>query len=134
MSWRTEEGYSGEIIATVPGDIQVIVYGESFPAKKLKKEISSPPGSDILGLPCAGCDGCIEIGDWLTDDQRQELQKLMSFPKENLATVFQIVVNVPPVCRLICEWPHGSADKEDKYYFTQLADLGAEDRLKTSER
>jgi hypothetical protein len=69
------------------------------------------------------------MGDWLTDDQRQELRKLMSFPKENSATVFQIVVNVPPVCRLICEWPHGSSDKEDKYYFTQLANLSAEDRL-----
>jgi hypothetical protein len=69
------------------------------------------------------------MGDWLTDDHRQELRKLMSFPKENSATVFQIVVNVPPVCRLICEWPHGSSDKEDKYYFTQLANLSAEDRL-----
>ncbi len=27
------------------------------------------------------------------------------------ATVFQIIVNVPPVRRLICEWPRGSPDE-----------------------
>ncbi len=44
-------------------------------------------------------------------------------PGDNPATVFQILVNVPPICRLICEWPHGSPDRGDRYYFTQLADL-----------
>lgn len=123
MSLRTEVACSGEIIASFPGDIQVIIYGEAFPAKKLKKDIVSLPRTDIRSLDDAGCDGCIELGNWLTEDQRRELRKLMSFPRENPATVFQIVVNVPPVRRLICEWPHGSSDGEDTYHFTQLADL-----------
>gem|GEM_PF-2100487 len=127
MSLRTEEACSGDrsgdITATAPGDIQVIVYGEAFPAKKLKKDIVSRPGAAIRSLDYEGCDGCIEIGDWLTEDQRRELRKLMSFPGGNPATVFQILVNVPPICRLICERPHGSPDGGDRYYFTQLADL-----------
>lgn len=123
MNWRTEEDYSGEIIATVPGDIEVIVYGESFPAKKLKKDVGPQPATDMPGMAHAGCYGCVEMGDWLTEDQLQELRKLMSSPREDLATVFQIVVNVPPLRRLICEWPHRSIDKEDKYHFMQLADL-----------
>lgn len=126
MSLGTEEACSGDrsdIIAATPGDIQVIVYGEAFPAKKLKKSLVSRQRNDIRSLAHTGCDGCIEIGDWVTEDQRQELRKLMSFPKENPATVFQIIVNVPPICRLICEWPHGGPDGEDRYYFTQLADL-----------
>jgi hypothetical protein len=123
MSLGIEAACSGEIIAYAPGDIQVIVYGEAFPAKKLKKDTASMPRTDIRTLANAGCDGCIEVGDWLTEDQRRELRKLMSFPGENLATVFQIIVNVPPVRRLICEWPHGSPDEEDTYHFTQLADL-----------
>jgi hypothetical protein len=111
------------VVAAAPGDIEVIVYGESFPAKKLKKDISSKTGNNMAGVPPQECDGCVEMGEWLTEDQRQELRKLMSFPKENSATVFQIIVNVPPLRRLICEWPHRGSDKADKYYFTQLANL-----------
>jgi hypothetical protein len=127
MSLGTEAASSGEIIASAPGDIQVIVYGEAFPAKKLKKDAAPLPRTDIIRLACAGCDGCIEIGDWLTEEQRREFRKLMSFPGDNPATVFQIVVNVPPVRRLICEWPHGSSDEGDTYHFTQLADLDNND-------
>jgi hypothetical protein len=123
MSLGTEEACPGEIIASAPGDIQVVVYGEAFPAKKLKKDIASLPRTDITSLAHAGCDGCIEIGEWLTEGQRRELRKLMSFPGGNPSTVFQIIVNVPPIRRLICEWPHGSPDEEDMYHFTQLADL-----------
>ncbi len=96
----------------------MIVYGEAFPAKKLKKDIVSWPGTDIRSLDYAGYDGCVEIGDWVTEDQRLELRKLMSFPGDNSAIVFQILINVPPICRLICEWPHGSPDGGDRYYFT----------------
>jgi hypothetical protein len=123
MSLGTEEACSGEVVAAAPGDIEVIVYGESFPAKKLKKNFGTQPTTDMPGMAHPSSHGCVEMGDWLTEDQLQELRKLMSFPEENLATVFQIVVNVPPLRRLICEWPHGSPDKEDKYCFTQLADL-----------
>lgn len=123
MSSGTENICSGEIIAGAPGDIQVIVHGETFPAKKLMKDMSSASETDIKSLPSGSSYGCFEVGDWLTDVQRQELRKLMSFPVENTATVFQIVVNMPPMRRLICEWPHGSSGREDKYYFTQLADL-----------
>ncbi len=118
-----EEACPKEIIASTPGDIQVIVYGEAFPAKKLKKGIISRPGTDIRSPAYAGCYGCIEIGDWIKEDQRRELRKLMSFPGNCPSTVFQIVVNVPPTCRLICEWSHGSLDSGDTYYFTQLVDL-----------
>ncbi len=101
----------------------MIVHGETFPAKKLKENIRAisvdgPSSSDIAG--------CIEVGDWLTEHQMRELKKLMRFPQENPSTVFQIIVNVKPIRRLICEWPHtNSDDLEDKYYFTQLVDLDA---------
>lgn len=123
MISATEEGCPREIIASAPGDIQVIVYGEAFPAKKLKKGIISQPGIDVISPVYAGCYGCIEIGDWITEDRRHELRKLMSFPRNYPATVFQIVVNVPPMCRLICEWPHEDSNVDDMYYFTQLVDL-----------
>jgi hypothetical protein len=123
MGLRAEWVRSGEVVAASPGDIEVIVYGESFPAKKLKKDVISRPVNDMSDVPHAGCDGCIEVGDWLTKDRHQEFRDLMSFPKESPATVFQIVVNVPPVCRLICEWLHKGSDDKNRYYFTQLADL-----------
>lgn len=110
MSSGKEKACPEEIIASAPGDIQVIVYGDAFPAKKLKKGVR-------------GRDGCFEVGDWLTNDRRQELRRLMSYPLDNPATVFQIVVNVPPMRRLICEWPHENLGKEGRYYFTQLVDL-----------
>lgn len=122
MSQGTE-ACCGELIAAAPGDIEVIVYGESFPAKRLRKDIGLKPGNDRPSMLHSGCDGCVEMGDWLTEDQLQELQKLMSFPKDNSATVFQIVVNVHPFCRLICERPHMGAEDKNRYYFTQLADL-----------
>jgi hypothetical protein len=123
MSSGTEDSCSGEITADAPGDIQVIVHGETFPAKKLRKDTSPASETGVKNAPAGKSYGCFEVGDWLTDVQLQELRKLMSFPVENTATVFQIVVNVPPMRRLICEWPHGSSGREDKYYFTQLADL-----------
>ncbi len=123
MSSALGKACSREIIASTPEDIQVIVYGEAFPAKKLKKDIVSRPGQDIRSPAYSDCYGFIEIGDWITEDQRRELRKLMNFPRDYPSTVFQIVVNVPPTCRLICEWPHGSLDSEDRYYFTQLVDL-----------
>lgn len=123
MSSGTENICSGEIVADAPGDIQVIVHGETFPAKKLRKDVGPTSETDVKSPLSGSSYSCFEVGDWLTDVQRQELRKLMSFPVENTATVFQIVVNVPPMRRLICEWPHGSSGREDKYYFTQLADL-----------
>lgn len=123
MSSVIEEGYPREIVASTPGDIQVIVYGEAFPVRKIKKGIISQPEQDIKRSVYSGSCGCIEIGDWITDDQRRELRKLMSFPRNYPSTVFQIVVNVPPTCRLICEWPHGDSDEESTYHFIQLVDL-----------
>jgi hypothetical protein len=118
-----EEAYPREIIASTPGDIQIIVYGETFSAKRLKKGIISRPGVDIRSPTYTDCCGCVEIGDWISEDKRRELRKLMSFPGIYPTTVFQIVVNVPPACRLICEWPHEESNIDDKYYFTQLIDL-----------
>lgn len=123
MNSVTEEASPKEIVAMSPGDIQVIVYGEAFPAKKLKKDIISQPGQDIKSQAYSCCCGCIEIGDWITEEQRRELRKLISFPGNYPTTVFQIVVNIPPTCRLICEWTHANTDRGDRYYFTQLADL-----------
>ncbi len=54
MSLGTEEAHPGEIIASAPGDIQVIIYGKAFPAKKLKKDIAAMPRTDIRCMAHAG--------------------------------------------------------------------------------
>lgn len=123
MNSAIEEACSKEIVALKPGDIQLVVYGEAFPIKKLKKDIISRHGQDIKSLAYSCCYGCIEIGDWITEEQHHELRRLMSFPGNYPTTVFQIVVNIPPMCRLICEWTHVKTDRRDLYYFAQLADL-----------
>lgn len=109
-----------ETIALAPGDIQVIVHGECFPVKKLKA-LNCWSGGDAPE-PNQQYTGFLEIGEWLSEQDRNEFRKLMSFPKDYPTTVFQILVNVPPGRRLVCEWPHDTRD-EDEYYFTQLADL-----------
>jgi hypothetical protein len=111
---------SGEIVARSPGDIQVVIYGESFPVKRLMYAHSSI-NADCPDIPSFS--GCVELGEWLTDAQRNELRKLMSSPKDNSATVFQILINMPPTRRLICEWPRDCLDQKDSYHFTQLVDL-----------
>jgi len=117
---KLEQGAAraNEIVAESPGDIQVVVYGESFPAKRLKSICSNADQADSSSIS-----GCVELGDWLTESQRGELRKLMSFPNDHPATVFQILINVPPMRRLICEWPHNGTNQEDSYCFMQLADL-----------
>jgi hypothetical protein len=109
-----------EIVARSPGDIQVLIYGESFPVRRLKY-INSAIESDSPKI--SSFRGRVEVGDWLTEAQKNELLKLMSFPKDHPSTVFQILINMPPMRRLICEWPHDCSNQEDGYYFTQLADL-----------
>jgi len=111
-----------ETVAAAPGDIQVIVYGECFPAKKLKALVPSS-GTGTAGKPLSTTyTGFLEIGEWLSEEDRKKLGKLMGFPKDYPATVFQILVNVPPGRRLICECPHDGFN-EKRFYFTQLADL-----------
>ncbi len=92
MNSVTEEAYPKEIVALSPGDIQVIVDGEAFPAKKLKKDIISRQGQDIKSPAFSCCCGCVEIGDWITEAQHQELRKLMSFPENYPTNVFQMLV------------------------------------------
>jgi hypothetical protein len=111
-----------EVVAISPWDIQVIVHGEAFPAKRFKEHLKAgsencSTRSDIAGF--------IKVGEWLTDAEKVKLRRLMSFPDENPSTVFQLVVNVQTMRRLICEWLHASIDceNEDRYYLTQLADL-----------
>jgi hypothetical protein len=122
MIFAKDANNTEEVVAISPWDIQVIVHGETFPAKRFKEHIiaaseNRSTRSDIAGF--------IEVGEWLTDAERVNLRRLMSLPNENPSTVFQLVVNVQPMRRLICEWPHASIDCEnaDRYYFTQLADL-----------
>jgi|WetSurMetagenome_2_1015567.scaffolds.fasta_scaffold199982_2 hypothetical protein len=113
--------YSGkETVALAPGDIQVIVHGECFPVKKLL-DFNHHEGSDEP-KPSQPFTGFLEVGEWLSEHDIGEFRKLMSFPDDYPTTVFQILVNVPPERRLVCEWPHGSLP-ESEYYFTQLVDL-----------
>lgn len=111
---------SDEIVARSPGDIQVLIYGESFPVKRLQY-INSAIEADCPKI--SSFRGRVEVGEWLTKAQKNELLKLMSFPKDHSSTVFQILINMPPMRSLICEWPHDCPDQEDGYYFTQLVDL-----------
>ncbi len=121
MNLRPGSTVIGEMVALAPGDIQIIVHGECFPAKRLKALIPDS-GNGVSGPDHTSPSGFLEVGEWLSQEQKSELQKLMGFPETNPATVFQILVNIPPESRLVCEWPHGCL-QEDGYYFTQLADL-----------
>lgn len=106
MNPRSGVASCEETIALAPGDIQVIVHGECFPVKKLKaldsRSVSDSPE------PNQQFTGFLEIGEWLSEQDRNEFRRLMSFPKDYPTTVFQILVNVPPERRLVCEWPHDS--------------------------
>jgi hypothetical protein len=120
MNQESRASSCKETVALAPGDIQVIVHGECFPAKKLRT-LDHQAGSDMQ-KPGQPFTGFLEVGEWLSEQDRNEFRKLMSFPEDYPTTVFQILVNLPPERRLVCECPHGSLP-EKEYYFTQLADL-----------
>jgi hypothetical protein len=98
MMFAKDANTTEEVVAISPWDIQVIVHAETFPAKRFKEHIKAASENHSTRSDIAGF---IEVGEWLTDAERVKLR------------------------RLICEWPHASIDceNEDRYYFTQLADL-----------
>jgi hypothetical protein len=80
MMFAKDANTTEEVVAISPWDIQVIVHGEAFPAKRFKEHLKAgsencSTRSDIAGF--------IKVGEWLTDAEKVKLRKLMSFPDEN---------------------------------------------------
>jgi hypothetical protein len=87
---NSESGVSSskETVALAPGDIQVIVHGECFPLKKFKS-LDPQVGSDAP-KPSQPFTGFLKVGEWLSEQDRNEFKKLMSFPEDYPTSVSDI--------------------------------------------